>query len=72
MFRVTDPPRDTEPPPVMPVPAVTVTAEFVSPAFGMPVKFVPVRVGVVEYEGVVPPTRTPEPVARIDVAPTPV
>jgi hypothetical protein len=41
----------------------TVTELLLNAAFGMPVKLVPVRVGVVEKEGVVPPTRTPEAVA---------
>ena len=41
----------------------TVTALLLSAAFGIAVKLVPVRVGAVEKEGVVPPTKTPEAVA---------
>jgi hypothetical protein len=37
--------------------------------YGMPVKFVPVSVGVVDHAGVVPPTRTPLAVASSEVAP---
>jgi hypothetical protein len=48
-----------------------VTDEFVRPAFGMPVKFVPVSVGVFVHEGVVPETRTCDEVPVVSFAVTP-
>jgi len=69
---VTVPPRDTgDPATPKPVPPITVMELLVSAPFGIPVKFVPVRVGVVIHTGfaLVDPWRTPVAPARADGTP---
>lgn len=51
-------PRATVPPPVKPVPAVTVMDELISAPFGIEVKLVPISGGLEVQEGVVPETST--------------